>query len=421
MTVKNAYLLAYTNVKSNKLRTGITVTIIALGIMALIGINTAILAMNNSLVDSFSMMGANAFTLRYKESNIHFGNNEAEKIEKKGKIVKKSNLDKQIKKEDAEFFKANFFYPAKVSMSIRGGRSLECNFNNKKTNPVCTVLGGDENYLDVNGYSITHGRNLNNIDIETGRNVCLIGSSIANSLFDKHPEQCVDNIVRVAGMPYRVIGLLKSKGSSMGRVDDVVVTSYNNARKYKDAAKSYLIGIKVDNVAKLEPACGEATQAFRGVRKLQPKDADNFVIEKSDKFAEMFISFLSGISGAAVFIGLITLIGAAIALMNIMLVAVSERTREVGLIKAIGGKRNDIRNQFLFESIIISLLGAAVGIVLGILVGNAVALLLKTGFLVPWGWVVAGVVICTVVGLLAGIYPAFKASKLNPIVALRYE
>ncbi|MBS4043954.1 MAG: ABC transporter permease [Chitinophagaceae bacterium] len=422
MTLKNSFALAFSTVKSNKLRTGITVAIIAFGIMALIGIITAIEAMNQSITESFSSMGANAFTIKFKESRVRFGgNNDDATVSKRGLIQKKSNLNKPIKKDDAEFFKQNFKFPAKVSIYLRGARSIECIYENKKTNPVCAVWGGDENYLEVNGYKIVNGRNLNNIDIESGRNVCIIGSNIAAKLFPDNADQCIDQVIRVSGMPYRVIGLLKSKGSSMGRVDDIIFTSYNNARKFNDAASSFLIGVMVTNVIDLNIATGEASSVFRAVRKLQPKDAENFVIEKSDKFAEMFIGFLSGISGAAAVIGLITLLGAAIGLMNIMLVAVNERTREVGLIKALGGTKKDIKQQFLFESMIISVMGAVVGIFLGILIGNTAALLLKTGVVIPWLWVIGGIVICSAVGLLAGVYPASKAAKLNPIVALRHE
>ena len=423
MTLKDTFLLAYATVKSNRLRTGITVAIIAFGIMALIGIITAIQAMNQSVTESFSSMGANAFNIRFKESNIRFGHsggNDAS-VSKRGLIQKKSNLDKPINRDNAEFFKTNFNFPAKVSIYLRGGRSLECAYENKKTNPVCAVWGGDENYLEVTGYKIEQGRNLNSLDVQSGRNVCLIGSNIATKLFGEQSKNCVDKIIRVSGMPYRIIGLLKSKGSTMGRVDDIVFTSYNNARKYKEASNSFLIGVMVNSVVELDAATGEATSVFRAVRKLQPIEADNFVVEKSDKFAEMFIGLLGGISGAAGVIGLITLLGAAIGLMNIMLVAVNERTREVGLIKALGGKRKDIKYQFLFESMIISIIGAAVGIFLGILIGNSVAILLKTGFIIPWAWVVGGVIICTAVGLLAGVYPANKAAKLNPINALRYD
>jgi putative ABC transport system permease protein len=171
----------------------------------------------------------------------------------------------------------------------------------------------------------------------------------------------------------------------------------------------------------MEPAIGEATGTFRAIRRLDVKDNDNFFIDKSDSIAETMISLLGSISGSAGAIGLITLIGAAIGLMNIMLVAVTERTREVGLIKALGGTRSSIRNQFLFESIIISLLGAVFGIVLGVLVGNLFSMVLGTGFVVPWGWVATGIIICSIVGVAAGLWPAIKASKLDPIVALRYE
>ena len=423
MTLKNSFILALATVKSNRLRTGITVSIIAFGIMALIGIITAIEAMNQSVTESFSSMGANAFNIRFKESNVRFGHNGGDDaaISKRGLIQKKSNLNKPINRENAEFFKRNFNFPAKVSMYLRGGRNIDCNYEAKKTNPVCAVWGGDENYLDVNGYKIIAGRNLNNLDIESGRSVCIVGSNVASKLFGENAESCIDKIIRVRGMPYRVIGLLKSKGTSIGRADDIIFTSYNNARKYSDVASSYLVGVMVNNVTDLDAATGEAASVFRAVRKLQPKDADNFVIEKSDKFAEMFIGFLSGISGAAGVIGLITLLGAAIGLMNIMLVSVNERTREVGLIKALGGTRKNIRSQFLFESMIISIIGALVGIFLGILIGNIAALLLKTGLVFPWVWVISGVVICSGVGLLAGVYPASKAAKLDPIVALRYD
>ena len=424
MTIFDSLSLAWRTVRSNKLRTGITVAIIAFGIMALIGIITAIEAMNQSLKESFSSMGANAFNIRFKDSRVRFGGNNSDvKKTTRGRKEKKSNLDKPIQKEEAEYFKQNFNFPsAKVSIYRRGPGGQEVNYKDKKTNPQIVVWGGDEHYLQVTGYVIEIGRNLNDLDQQSGRNVCLIGSNVAKTLFGDRPDKSIDKIVRIGGLPYRVIGLLKSKGSSaMLRQDDVVVTTYTNVRNFQNASRSYLVGVMVSNVNELDPASGVATSVFRSVRRLKPLDEDNFVIEKSDKFAEMFISFLSSITGSAGAIGLITLIGAAIGLMNIMLVAVNERTKEVGLIKAIGGKSKNVRQQFLFESMIISLLGAVFGIILGVMVGNVFGLILKTGFVVPWAWVIVGVVICSVVGLIAGIYPAMKAARLNPIVALRYE
>jgi putative ABC transport system permease protein len=425
MTLQDSFVLAWRTVKSNKLRTGITVAIIAFGIMALIGIITAISAMNQSLKENFSFMGANAFSIRYKEMKARMGGpDQGEEFSKskKGKKEKKSNLDKVIRLEESTYFKEHYgFNRAQVSVYRRGNGNNEIHYKNKKTNPQIAMFGADDNYLAVSGYTLASGRNLNPVDMQSGRNVAVIGSNVAAKLNPARPEKMLDKIILVSGKPYRVIGLLKSKGSSaMMRQDDVVITSVENLRQYQ-INNSYQIGVMVNNVAELEPAIGEATDQMRKARRLIPTEAENFVIDKSDKFAEMFIGFLAGISGAAGAIGMITLIGAAIGLMNIMLVAVNERTREVGLIKALGGKKKDVRRQFLFESILISILGAVFGIILGVLVGNIFSIVLGTGFVIPWMWVAIGIIICTVVGLVAGIYPAMKAASLNPINALRYE
>jgi len=422
MTLRDSLSLAYRTVRSNKLRTGITVAIIAFGIMALIGIITAIDALNSSLRESFSTMGANGFTISYKERFRFNDRNRAEKVEK-GKKQKKSNLDKPILPQEAERFKSSFNYPALVSIALNGPGANEIRYNSKKTNPNVEIKGGDENYLQVNGFSVDAGRNFNLLDVQTGRNVCLLGSDVSTKLFgSNNASKAVDKIVNVGGIPYRVIGVLKSKGSSaLLRADNVVITTYNNVRRMSNISPSFTIGVMANDVQHLDATIDEATSVFRGIRKLTPIEDENFVIEKSDKLAETFIGLLGSIQGAAGAIGLITLVGAAIGLMNIMLVAVNERTREVGLIKAIGGKRRNIRQQFLFESTIISLLGALFGIILGVLVGNLFSIFLKTGFVVPWAWVIMGIIICSGVGLLAGLWPAIKASKLNPITALRYE
>lgn len=423
MTLRDSFGMAWRTVRGNKLRSAITTAIIAFGIMALIGIITAIEAMNQSLKESFSSMGASAFNIRFKDSRIRFnGNSDEVKKKKLGKREKKSNLNKPIREEEALLFKSLFKYPSQVSTYRRGPGAMEIHYKDKKTNPQITVWGGDENYLSVTGYNLALGRNINNLDVYSGRNVCLMGSGVANKLFGAYPDKCIDKVIKVGSIPYRVVGLLKEKGSSaMMRQDDMILTTHTNIKKLQNISPSYLVGVVVGDVKELDVAVDEATAVFRNARRLMPSEDENFAVEKSDKFAELFIGFLSSLTGSAGAIGLITLIGAAIGLMNIMLVAVNERTREVGLIKAIGGKRKNVSRQFLFESLIISLLGALFGIILGIGVGNIVGSFLNTGFIVPWGWVLAGIIICTVVGLLAGLYPAIKAARLNPIVALRYE
>jgi putative ABC transport system permease protein len=398
------------------------VAIIAFGIMALVGIITAIEAMNKSLRESFSTMGANAFSIRFKERRVQFGGGEVKKTDKKKK-AKKSNQGKIITYEQARMFKQRFDYPAFVAIGLNGPRSQTVFYESKKTNPTVTVNGGDENYLLLNGYEIEYGRNLNKLDVESGRNVAIIGSDVAEKFFSGRKEKALEQVIRVGSNKYRIIGIMKEKGSSAFlQMDNVIVTSYNNIRRlYTNPNQSFSLAIQVNDMRNMEPAIGEAEGVFRPIRGLGITEDNNFYVDKSDSIAETFIKLLSTISAAAGAIGFITLLGAAIGLMNIMLVAVSERTREVGLIKALGARKNNIRYQFLFESIFISLLGAAIGIFLGVLVGNLVGMLLDTGFLIPWGVVFSGIIICSIVGLAAGLYPAWKASKLDPIVALRYE
>lgn len=426
MTFRDTFSLAFRTVRGNRLRTGITVAIIALGITALIGINTAIAAMQQKFLESFSSMGATGFTIRFREPRNFFGGGGSQlKKEQKGKKrEKKSNQGKPITEMQAEIFKNSFQFPSQVSMNIFGSRNAIVSNGSKKSNPNVWVMGGDENYADLNGFTISYGRNLNNLDIQSARNVCLIGRDVAKRFFGENIEAPVGQTIKINNIPFLIVGALAAKGSTMGRsLDNTVITTYSNVRSYfnSNANASFSIQVKVPDIKLMDGAIGEATGIFRPIRRLTVTEEDNFVIDKSDSIVEMLMRNLSFITIAAVLIGVITLAGAAIGLMNIMLVAVTERTKEIGLVKAIGGKRGNIQTQFLLESVIISLLGAIIGIVLGIAVGNIAGLLLSTSFVIPWNWVILGVVICSLVGLGAGLYPAIKASRLNPIEALRYE
>ena len=203
--------------------------------------------------------------------------------------------------------------------------------------------------------------------------------------------------------------------------DNVVITTYSNIDRNFPQGYSYVIAVMTADLLEVGQAMGEAEGTFRPIRKLNTTEENNFVLDRSDSVAEKAMNSLGFLTISATVIGFITLVGAAIGLMNIMLVSVSERTKEVGLVKAIGGKSKMVRRQFLLEAIIISVLGAIFGIILGVAVGNLFSIVLNTGFVVPWNWVFGGIFICTLVGLLAGLYPAWKAGRLNPIEALRYE
>jgi putative ABC transport system permease protein len=425
MNFRDIFSLAFRTIRSNKLRTGLTVAIIAFGIMALIGIITAIKAMNQKFTESFSTMGANAFTIRYKERNVFFGgsNKKDISVSKKGdKKEKTSSLGKSITKEEAETFTERFSFPAIKSISIFGGRNNIAAFNNRKTNPNVFLFGGDENYLQLNGFTIQYGRNLGKADMQSGSNCCLLGYDVAKKLFKESLEGAVNAVVRINNIPYRVLAVMKSRGTSFGfSRDNVIVTGYSTIIRNFPSGNSFVIGIMTPDLQNVQAAMGESEGVFRSIRKLSTTEENNFILDRSDSIAEKAMNSLRFLTISATVIGLITLLGAAIGLMNIMLVSVSERTREVGLIKAIGGKSNMVSRQFLLEAIIISVLGALFGIILGILVGNLFSIVLNTGFVVPWNWVLYGIIICTLVGLLAGLYPALKAGKLNPIEALRYE
>ncbi|MGC4102277.1 ABC transporter permease [Ferruginibacter sp.] len=426
MTFKDTIKLSWRNISSSRLRTGITVAIIALGICALIWFLTSLKAASNSLTSSFSTMGANAFSLRYKDRNIRFGGGPQRDVVKKTKSAlkeKNSSIGKIITYEEAKSFKERYAFPAKVGLAIRGAGNIVVNNEKKKTNPDINFTGGDENYLELNGYKIAYGRNLTPSDVESGRNVCMIGSSVAEKLYPDNVAKAVDQVINVDHIPYRVLAVLEDKGSSaFFSTGKVVITSYNNIRRYYPTQNSsFAIAVMVNDVNLIDAAVGEATGTFRPIRKLDVKEEDNFYIDKSDSIAATLINNLGFLEKGIIGVALITLLASSIGLMNIMLVAVNERTKEIGLIKALGGTKKDIRNQFLWESILISLLGAVVGIVVGIILGNLIAMALHSGLVLLWGWIIGGIIVCSAVGLAAGLYPAVKASRLDPIVALRYE
>jgi putative ABC transport system permease protein len=428
MTFKDTISLSYKTIKTNKLRTGLTVTIIALGICALIWFLTAIAAASTSLTASFSTMGANAFSIRFKERTIRIGGGggnrgDTKKTSKSSLKQKNSNAGKIITYEEAKEFKERYPFPAKVSLAIGGIGNVVVNTQSKKTNPEVRVLGGDENYMELNGYKIAYGRNIQPTETESGRSVCMLGNGVAQKLFPENISKAIDKIVKIDQIPYRVIAVLEDKGSSaFFNTSKVVFTSYNNIRRlYPTANASFTIGIMVNDLKLMDAAIGEAKGAFRPIRKLDIKEDDNFYIDKSDSIAEALLTNLSFLEKGTIGIALITLIASAIGLMNTMLVSVNERTKEIGLIKALGGTKLDIRRQFLWESVLISLIGAIVGIIVGVLLGNLIAFFLKSGLVLLWGWIICGIVVCSAVGLAAGLYPAYKASKLDPIEALRYE
>lgn len=408
--IKENLRISIYSIKANPLRTVLTVLIIGIGIMALTGILTATEAIKSSINGEFTRMGANTFSIRNRTLNARMGK----------RRERKKNFTRITFKEAKEF-KGRYKFPALVSISVRLTGAATVKYKSEKTNPNIPVNGCDENYIATSGLDIAKGRNFTEYEIRKGRFVTIIGSELANTLFKK--QNPIGKVINAEGVKFKIIGVLKSKGSSMGFGDDkAVLIPVTNARQYSQTSeRSFKIDVLPSSKIPIDIAVSEAEGIFRNVRNLRPEDGINFSVVKSDNLANMLLENIGYVTFAAMAIGFITLFGAAVGLMNIMLVSVSERTREIGVRKALGATSAIIKQQFLFESVFIGQMGGLLGIILGVLVGNFVSLIIGSSFIIPWLWILFGVILCFVVGILSGLLPAVKASKLEPIIALRYE
>lgn len=403
--------VSFASIASNKLRTILTMSIIAIGLMALVGIFTAIDAIKSSITDSFSSLGANGVDIVSRQ-----------RMRVNGKTIRSLNFT-NISYDQAKEFKNNFPLPASISISTNVNSGTVVKYQSAKTNPTVSLRGVDENYLRNRSLNIQTGRNFTSTEIEAGRNIAIIGTDIKKTLFPN--ESAIDKYISISGISYQVVGLLESKGSGMGmgnNQDMQVLIPITTARaNFQLSRPNVPISILPDDPRMMDAVISEAEGLFRVIRKLKATDESDFAVEKSDWVVNMLMENISMVTLMATLIGLITLMGAAVGLMNIMLVSVGERTREIGTRKALGAKPSAVRQQFLFESIIISQLGGIFGIILGIIMGNVIGTLVGAQFFIPWMWIIIGVTICFIVGIASGYIPASRAAGLDPVEALRYE
>ncbi|MFT6970034.1 MAG: putative ABC transport system permease protein [Roseivirga sp.] len=399
------------SIKSNVLRTVLTGLIIAIGITSLVGMLTAVDGIKSEIDSSLSGLGANSFDIDSRSSSRRNNNG------------KKEKSYEPISFQEAVRFKEDYNFPSTVTVSTRASGSAEIKFGDKTTNPNTSITGGDENYLTIKGVQLERGRNFSGLEIEFGNYVCILGTEIVNNLFDENVDP-INKTVKFYGNNYRVIGLLEQKGGfggDSGEDRNVIIPLLNAKRLDRRGSMRYDITTMIQDPEQIEFAMGEATGYMRKIRNDKIGADNSFEVERSDSVSDALDEITFGLRIGGIIVGAVTLLGAAIGLMNIMMVSVTERTKEIGIRKALGATPTRIRQQFLIEAIVICQIGGVVGAILGIAVGNGIAKFLGGAFIIPWVWIIVSLVICVVVGLTSGFIPANKASKLNPIDALRFE
>lgn len=403
--------IAFGSIKTQLLRTILTVLIIAIGITALVGILTVVTALENTVSTNFASMGANTFNINQYENTVkNRGGNEREVI------------NPIISYPEAVAFKNKYKYPfTQTSLSFTATSSAEVKYLDQKTDPEITIVGVDEHYISNSGLETTSGRSFNQFDIENNTYSCVVGSDFEKGLLkDVNP---IDKVISIRGARFKVIGVLKEKGSTFGHSQDLrVLIPIQVARSLFTAPSiNYTMSVMVSKKELLDEAVDNATSTMRRVRKLSPVRDNNFGIGRSDDLINRILGITQYLGWAAWIISVITILGSSIALMNIMIVSVTERTREIGVRKALGATKITISVQFFIETLLIGQIGGLVGIVFGILIGSAFAAIMNFAFVIPWVAIFAAFATSFIVALVSGLYPAIKASQLDPIEALRYE
>lgn len=397
--------LAFASLASNKLRSSLTVLGIAVGVFSVIGVMTLINGMRSSVESGLNVLGANSF-------QIH-------------KFAPFTDWNRFRNRRDITYPVAARFEDlmgdqARVSLQLgRSGKVVV--YKDRRTNPNVGLRGSDENYITAFNRDVAVGRNIGPDDVEYARPVCVVGQDVAQKLFMN--EDPLGRLVRIEGQNFTVVGVMAPKGTSFGTSQDnfvlTPITRYLSI--YGGQWRSVSINVQAPSQALLPATMEAAIGTMRLVRALKPEDLNNFEVFSNESLIEAFNKIADIVAAGALIISAIALLASGVGVMNIMLVSVTERTKEIGIRKSIGAKKRNILLQFLAEAVVLSLLGGIAGVAIGVGGGNAVAMLMNTAITFPWMWTGIGLAVCGGIGVVFGLYPAWKAAALDPIEALRYE
>jgi putative ABC transport system permease protein len=405
--------LAFGSLGTNKLRSILTLAGIAIGVFTVVGVMTAVSALRGSFETTLSFLGTNMFQFAKWPTGLTQGGRDRHKFEiRKNITLDQANRYRQLMESTTDVVCFKVF--------SQDGRA-EAVYQNRKTTPGITFGGSNEHFLAANQYTIESGRNFTGSDIELARPFVIIGQDISKKLFPS--ESPLGKMIKVSGRTYTIIGVFGEKGTSFGQSqDDILIVPITRfLSDYGERRFSINIATQSPTRELYNETIDKAITAMRIVRGLKPEDEEDFELYSNDSLIAAFAKFADVVRIGALVISSIALLAAGVGIMNIMLVSVTERTKEIGIRKSIGARKTSILSQFLIESVTISVFGGLVGIIFGVIAGNALAAMMKAAIVFPWDWAATGVIVCTAIGVGFGFYPAWKAARLDPIEALRYE
>ena len=409
MNIKEIVIVSFLSVKSNKLRTLLTILGIVVGIFSIIVIMTIITMLQNSIESGLAMLNKNTFQIQKFPAMQAGGPGSRDKYRNRKDLT----MD--------EFNRLNEILNAMYIGAEQWEFGKVIKFGNKETNPNISVSGVTTGAMRTNDWNVESGRDLRFTDIQYSNDVCILGPDVADKLFPGvYP---VGQIVRVDGRPLNVIAVLESQPAMFGDSRDnfvvMPITTFQSiyGRRSKSINITVMSYSKEDYDNTIESAIGY----MRTIRKVKPGEENDFEIFSNESLIGQVNDITGGIKIGAMVVSIIALLAAGVGIMNIMLVSVTERTREIGIRKAVGARKLNILTQFLFEAIFLCVLGGFIGIALGVGIGNLAGSFLNAQTAIPYDWVVIGLLLCVTVGIIFGTYPAYKAANLDPIEALRYE